>query len=425
MAAASRVFASLSIQGFRRYFAGQVVSFAGNWMQIVAQAALVERLTHSGTKLGLVSAVQFAPVLALAPFGGVVADRVDRRKASIVTSGLLAVVTGALGAVTLSGHVTLPMVFAAAAAMGAINAFDQPLRQSMVYDLVGGEHVANAVSLNTVIMNVARVTGPGLAALLIATAGLGWSFIGNAMSFAFMVVMLLSLSPADLAPRARASTDRRGWLREGFRYVRSERKLTVPLVVMAIIGMLTYEFQVVLPLLASQTFGRPDGRGYSMLAGAMGAGAIVGGLIAAARMVPTHQRFVRSAALLGAMVAIVSQAPSIGWAMVIMPFVGASSVTFIAVANSVLQVNARDDMRGRVVSLYTVALIGTTPIGAPLVGYIADHSGPRTAQLTGGIAALAGAALGWLLLRQPLSPSRARRADRRRSRSDALPRAQP
>src|SRR5688572_5517178 len=190
-------FASLHVRNFRLFFAGQVVSFAGNWMQIVALATLVHDLTGSGTKLGLVYMVQFAPVLAFGAYGGVLADRFDRRRLSMLTQLLLAALATMIGVLTLSGHVRLWMIFVIAALIGTVSSFDHPVRQSIVFDLVGPEYVANAVSLNTVIMNIARLTGPTIAAILIATAGIGWSFIGNAISFVFMFVVLIFIRPRE------------------------------------------------------------------------------------------------------------------------------------------------------------------------------------------------------------------------------------
>jgi MFS family permease len=402
-------FASLRVRNFRLYFGGQVVSFAGNWMQIVALATLVHDLTGSGTKLGLVYMVQFAPVLAFGAYGGVLADRFDRRKLSMLTQLILAVLASTIGLLTLTGHIRLWMIFVIAALIGTVSSFDNPVRQSIVFDLVGPEHVANAVSLNTVIMNVARLTGPTIAAVLIATAGVGWSFIGNALSFVVLFVVLIFIRPSEFVhAESRLTRAQRGWLREGFRHVRTNRRLWVPLVTMALIGMFTYEFQVSLPLFASETFHRGGGRGYAMITASMGAGAIVGGLLSASRPDPTHARLMRSAALLGCTVLVVSVMPSIWWAMVALPFTGAVSVTYIALANSVLQINADPSMRGRVMALYTMAFMGTTPLGAPIIGAIADHLGPRVALQIGAAAAIAGGIAGWYALRGVVGRPRVR-----------------
>jgi MFS family permease len=404
-------FASLRVRNFRLYFGGQVVSFAGNWMQIVALATLVHDLTGSGTKLGLVYMVQFAPVLVFGAYGGVLADRFDRRKLSMVTQLLLAALASTIGVLTITGHIRLWMIFVIAATIGTVSAFDNPVRQSIVFDLVGPEHVTNAVSLNTVIMNVARLTGPTIAAVLIATAGVGWSFIGNALTFVVLFVVLLFLRPSEFVhaetKRPRAE---RGWLREGLHHVRTNRRLSVPLVTMALIGMLTYEFQITLPLLASETFHRSEGKGYAMLTASMGAGAIVGGLLSASRSDTTHARLMRSATLLGGTVLVVSVMPSIWWAMVALPFTGAVSVTYIALANSVLQVNADPAMRGRVMALYTMAFMGTTPLGAPVIGAIADRLGPRVAMQVGAAAAITGGIAGWYALRSVIGGARIARS---------------
>jgi MFS family permease len=404
-------FASLRVRNFRLFFGGQVVSFAGNWMQIVALATLVHDLTGSGTTLGFVYMVQFAPVLAFGAYGGVLADRFDRRRLSMVTQLMLAALATMIGVLTISDHIRMWMIFALAALIGTVNAFDNPVRQSIVFDLVGPEHVTNAVSLNTVIMNVARLTGPTIAAVLIATAGVGWSFIGNALTFVVLFVVLLFIRPSELVHSdIRRPRSQRGWLRDGLHHVRTDRRLLVPLVSMALIGMLTYEFQVSLPLLASETFHRAGGKGYAMLTASMGAGAIVGGLLSASRPNPTHARLMRSAILLGGTVLVVSVMPSIWWAMVALPFTGAVSVTYIALANSVLQVNADPAMRGRVMALYTMAFMGTTPLGAPIIGAIADQLGPRVALQVGAAAAITGGVSGWYALRSVIGTARSARA---------------
>jgi MFS family permease len=318
----------------------------------------------------------------------------------MLTQLLLAALAATIGVLTLTDQVRLWMIFVIAGLIGTVSSFDHPVRQSIVFDLVGPEYVANAVSLNTVIMNVARLTGPTIAAILIATAGIGWSFIGNAVSFVFLFVILIFIRPREFVQtETRLVRAQRGWLREGFRHVSSNRRLLVPLLMMTLIGMLTYEFQVSLPLFASETFHRAGGKGYAMITASMGAGAIIGGLVSASRPDPTHARLMRSATWLGASVLVVSIMPTIWWAMVALPFAGAFSVTYIALANSVLQVNADPSMRGRVMALYTMAFMGTTPLGAPIIGAIADHLGPRIALQIGGAAAIVGGVAGWYALR--------------------------
>ena len=400
-----RTFASMSLPGVRLWFAGQTLSFMGNWAQTVAQATLVNRLNGTGRMLGLIAMVQFGPVLLLGPYGGVLADRLDRRRASIFTNVALGIATGSLGVLTVTCHIRLWHVFAVAACMGVLNSLDHPLRQTMVHDLVGPEHIANAVSLQAVMNNVARVSGPALAALLISSIGIGWSFVANAATFVAMVVALMALRVQMTGSHAKVNThDAR--LREGFAYVRRQRRLLVPLLAMALIGTFTYEFSVFLPLLATHTFERGDGDGYALLSVGMGAGAIVGGLIGASRIKPTLWRFLRSALVFGLVVLVAALMPNIWTTMAALTLVGASSVTFIALASSVLQVNAADEMRGRVMSLYTVALVGTTPIGAPIVGEIADRTSPRAAMVLAGITAIAAGLFGLYSLRSELRHDR-------------------
>ena len=274
-----RTFAALANPNYRRWYAGQGISLVGTWMQTIAQGWLVYTLTGSGTQLGLVVALQMVPVLILAPYAGVMADRVDKRRLIIAVQGVMAVLALILGLLTVTGAVRLWEVYVLAAALGIATAFDNPARQAFVMELVGPDHVRNAVTLNSVLVNAARAVGPAVAGILIATVGVSVCFLVNAGSYVAVIASLLLLDRSALRPSIPAPRSR-GQLREGLRYVASTPALAVPLVMMGVIGALAYEFQVVLPIVARETFGG-GAEVYGFLTAAMGAGAVVGGLIVA------------------------------------------------------------------------------------------------------------------------------------------------
>ena len=251
MRAGRVTFASLSVPNYRRYYGGQSISLIGTWMQMTAQSWLVLTLTHSGAALGVIVALQTLPVLLLGPYGGVVADRVDKRRLMIALQSAMGVQALILGLLTVTGAVRVWEIGILAALLGLNNAFENPARQSFMMELVGAEHLRNAVSLNSVLVNVARAIGPAVAGILIATVGEGVCFLVNAGSF---VAVVLSLSTMDGAQLATVTPTRRarGQLREGLRYVRSTPTLAIPLVMMGIAGCLTYEFQVSLPVMADR-----------------------------------------------------------------------------------------------------------------------------------------------------------------------------
>ena len=282
MIRAGRVtFAALSVPNYRRYYGGQAISLIGTWMQMTAQAWLVLSLTHSSTTLGVIVALQTLPVLLLGPYGGVVADRVDKRRLSIALQAAMGVQALILGVLTVTGEVQVWQIGVLAALLGFNNAFENPARQSFMLEMVGPEHLRNAVSLNSVLANTARMIGPAVAGILIATVGEGVCFLVNAASFVAVIASLVTLdltklNPTPPTPRAR------GQLREGFRYVRHTPELAVPLLMMAAVGCLTYEFQVSLPVMASRGL-HVGSTGFGFMTGAMGFGAVLGGLLVAAR----------------------------------------------------------------------------------------------------------------------------------------------
>ncbi|MCU0311074.1 MAG: MFS transporter [Acidimicrobiales bacterium] len=390
-------FSALAVRNFRLLFAGQVVSVTGTWMQMIAQSWLVLTLTGSAAVLGLVTALQFLPTLLLGPYAGVVADRVDKRRLLLVTQTLSGTLAITLGVLVATDVVQIWMVFVLAGALGLVGAVDMPARQSFTIEVVGPERLTNALSLNTITMNVGRLFGPAVAGLVISGWDLSVCFLANGLSFLAPTAALLAmrrdeLNPTTPVPRAK------GQLRDGLRYVWATPALRVPLLLMLVVGTLTYEFQVSLPVLARETFG-VGAAGFGLLQSAMSIGAIVGGLLFATRATPTHRRMGLAAAGFGAVVLLLAVAPTYLSALMILPLVGAGSVLFLTLANSTLQLTADPQMRSRVIALYTVAFIGSTPIGGPIIGWIAQSFGARWALAVGGAAALLGAALAWRSLR--------------------------
>ncbi len=394
----ARTFSSLRVRNYRYYFAGQSLSLIGTWMQSVTQVWLVYTWTHSGFRVGLIVALQTLPILLLGPVGGTIADRFGKHRVLFYTQALAGVQALVLAILTFSGTLQLWELYVIALSLGLINTVDNPTRQTFVAELVGTDQLRNAVTLNSVMVNVARAIGPAVAGVLIASVGSGWCFLINAVSFGFVLLSLRAIHVDELALTPRAKRVR-GQIREGFRYVGRTPLLRDALIMMALIGCLTYEFQTTLPLMAGNTF-HGDARTYGLLTACMGLGAVVGGLVAAGRRGHGPNRLVNTAGVFGVAVLGAALAPSLGIEAVILLLVGACSVTFLSLGNVTLQLGAEPAMRGRVMSLWSVAFLGSTPIGGPLVGLIGGSLGARYALGVGGVAALVAAAYGRATLRR-------------------------
>jgi len=340
--------------------------------------------------VGLVAALQFAPILLFGAYGGMLADRMPKRVLLQLTQVTMAVPALALFALYTAGVVEPWMVFALVFARGTVNALDNPARQSFVIEMVGPERVVNAVSLNSVIVHTARIAGPAIAGAVISLWGVGPCFLVNAVSFAAMVVALRGMDPDELADVPRPSREK-GALRAALRYVRATPALLVPLLMMALVGMLSFNFLVILPLLARFSFDAPAS-GYASLVTAMGVGSVLGALAAGARGRVSDRLLVLSSALFGALILALAVAPTIELAAAALVPLGAASVTFAAGVNSALQLAVIPEMRGRVMALYSIVFLGSTPIGGPLSGWLAETWSPRVALLVGGVAALIAAA---------------------------------
>jgi len=382
----ARLAASLRHRNYRLYFFGQLVSVIGTWMQTVAQSFLVLDLTHSGTQLGLTTAVRFLPVLLFGPAGGLFADRRDKRRVLYVTQTLSGLLAAAFAVLTGTHDMRLWIVYVLAVALGFVNVFDNPARQSFISEMVPPEDLPNAVTLNSVAMNLARVFGAALGGVLAAVLGLALCFAVNAVSFAAVLVSLAAMQAAALFPARRVAKEP-GQIRQGLRYVRGTPELLIPLVMIAVIGTLAWEFQVSLPLMASKVFGG-GAAAYGVMASVMGAGAVVGGLVSAAKSRPRGRSLCVAAIGWGIAILLAAMAPTMPLELAALVFVGYGSITFNSMAKTVLQLAAKPTMRGRVMALWGLAWLGSTPIGGTIVGWVGQNAGARWSLVIGGLSAL-------------------------------------
>jgi MFS family permease len=382
--ALSATFRSLRTRNYRLFAAGQVVSLTGTWGQRVAQDWLVLELSgNSGVALGVVTGLQFLPVLLFGLYGGVLADRYDKRRLLLGAQAVMGVLALALAVLDLSGSVQLWHVFALAFGLGMATAVDTPVRQAFVIEMVGPDDVPNAVSLNSVTFNAARIVGPALAGAAIAAVGTGWVFLANAVSYAAVLIGLRAMRPAELHPAPPLARGK-GQAREGLRYVRSRPDLLVPILLVAVIGTVGLNFSVTLALVTTSEFGRGSGS-YALLLSALATGSLLGALASARRTGPPRQRRLFLAALaFGLLEVSVGLAPSYALMVVLLVPTGAAVLTFTTTANSIVQLGSAPQVRGRVMALYILVFLGGTPFGAPLVGLVADLLGPRAGLLLGG-----------------------------------------
>jgi len=389
-----RTFRSLRVRNYRLYFFGQLASLTGAWMQATAQGWLVLHLTHSAVDLGITVALQFAPVLVLGAWGGVLADRFDKRHVLIVTQTAATMQAVVLGALTVTGAVHVWEVWLCALVLGSINVVDNPTRQAFAVEMVGRDDLVNAVGLNSVTINASRIVGPALAGLLMAIAGerhaeagIGSVFLINAASFLFVIAALVAMRPGELL-RGGLVKRARGQIRAGLRYAWHARELRIPLVLMAVVGALGYNFSVIVPLMARNVFHRGPGA-YGVLYSAMGVGALVGALVVAARRRPTYRLLVVATVAFGAFSLLASVASTLRLEMAALVLMGGAGIVFVSTTNALLQLHSIGSMRGRVMALWAVAFLGSTPIGAPLTGVLSSAFGPRVAMGAGGAATMA------------------------------------
>lgn len=398
-----RTVSALSSRNFRLFFIGQTISNSGNWLTMVALTLLVLHRTQSGTAVGLLSACQFGPMLLLSAWAGVIVDRHDKRRLLVITQSIEMAQSFALAGLAFMPHAPLGAFYATATAGGAALAFDNPVRRSFVNEMVPLADVPNAVTLYSAMVNIARVVGPALAGVLIVTVGYGWCFTLDAVSYVTVLVALALMRPAEL--RRVATTPRgRGQIRAGLRYIASVPELWVTMVMLLIVGMFGYNFNVVFPLLVEKALGGSDGA-YTLVYSAFSAGALVGAVVVARRTTITVRTVAVGAVWLGAAMVVLSAVPDVALAVVVAAVAGGGSIAYMTATTALAQIRTEQPMIGRVLALQTVLLVGTTPIGGPLLGILADVAGARAPVFIGGVSSLAAAAFGLLAARRTPGPS--------------------
>lgn len=382
-----RTFRSLRVRNFRLFIGGQLLSGIGTWMQWTAAPLLVLHLTNSGVALGVDTALGALPILLFGAWGGVIADRFDNRRIQVWTQGTYAVLALALFALDATGVVRVWHVYLLSFLTGIVGAIDMPTRQTFYLEMVGPEDLTNAMSLNTATFTGSRIIGPVIAGVMAETVGTAAVFLVNGITYLAVVVALVAMRTGELHPREFAAKAR-GQIREAVGYVWRAPLLRLPIVLMAIVFTFTFNFAVLVPLLAARTFG---GRGMTLgvLMGLMGAGSLVGAIAMASRSKGSNVlRLAWFALAFGAVNTLLGLAPALPVAWLVAPFVGAASTAFAITGNSTLQLNAASELRGRVMAIYTVVFIGSTPIGGPIAGVVGEHLSPRVGFVGGGVIAI-------------------------------------
>jgi MFS family permease len=402
---ASAAASSLRVRNYRLYFFGQSISVAGTFMQMLALAFLTLQLTGSGTALGIVTGVRLLPFVLLGPIGGLIADRYNKRRLLYITQTSQALGAVAFAVLTALGVMNFPLLVVLSLVLGCLTVFDNPARQSFIADLVPRETLANAVVLNSVSINLARVFGSVIGGSLVALVGIPICFAVNALSFVAVIVSLARMRSDELMPPVTVARGK-GQVREGLRYALRTPELALPLLMVTITGILAFEFPITLPLVAQGAFGGTAAT-YGLMAAVMAGGAVVGGLIAASRSAPSRSASLAITAIgWGIAITATGLAPVLPLALVALVFVGYGSITFNAASKTALQLASRPEMRGRVMALWSLAWGGSTVVGGPLVGWVAQEFGSRWSLLVGGIPTIL---LGLIIL--PILRRRDARAD--------------
>jgi MFS family permease len=385
-------FRSLRSRNFRLFFGGQLISQIGNWLTLVAQALLVLKLTDSGVALGLLAVAQFGPVLFLGPFAGLVADRSDKRRLLLLVQSLAMAQSFCMAALVFSGHPPVVAIYGVALLGGFTIAFDNPARRSFVVELVPDDDIANAVSLNSALMTGSRVVGPALGGLLITTVGFGWCFLLDGVSYLAVLAGLWRMDTTELR-RAPAARRGRGQVREGLRYARSVPELWIPLLMMAVIGTLAFNFQTVLPLFATRDLGGSTVT-FTLLMSVVSAGSLIGALATARRRSIGMYAVSSAAVAFGVAMAALALAPNQPVAFLVGLILGLASIAFMTTSTAIVQTTSTPSMRGRVLALQSMVFLGSTPIGGPIVGAISQHYGARYGLGLGALAAFGAGCFG-------------------------------
>lgn len=387
-----RTFSSLRHRNFRLYFIGQMVSNTGNWLTNIAITLLVLKITGSGLRVGMLAACQYGPIMLLSPYAGSVADRFSKRRSLIVTQTLEMLQSIGLAVLAFAPHPPLSALYLLALTGGVFLAFDNPLRRSFVSEMVAPDDLPNAIVLYSTIVNGSRIFGPALAGLLITTVGYGWCFTLDAVSY-LAVLVCLFLMREDELHRSDTVPDRKGAVRAGLRYVLATPPLWISFVMLALLGTLSYNFNVTLPLFVTQVLHRGD-RSYTLLVSTMSAGAVVCSLLVAHRGATSLRQIILGAALLGVTMLMLAPVSSVLVAAPIVFLVGMAGILYMTATTAIAQVEAKREMHGRVLALQTVLIGGPLAVGGPILGWIADRFGGRAPMILGGVAAILTAAVG-------------------------------
>ena len=393
-------FRSLRIPNYRLWAAGAFVSNVGTWMQRTAQdwLVLVQLTPRNATAVGIVMALQFGPSLVLLPFTGLAADTFDRRKLLFITQGTMGVLALGLGLLTVFGAVELWQVYGFALLLGCASAFDAPARQTFVSELVGTADLSNAVALNSTSFQAARMIGPAAAGLLIAAVGTGWVFLANALSFGAVLISLACLRVQDLH-RSRRGQAERGRIGDGLRYVRARPDLVAVLVMLFLVATFGLNFPIFISTMAVKVF-HAGAHEYGLLSSTMAVGSVAGALLSARRPAPRLGLIIRGAAAFGIGCTAAALMPGYWSFAAALVAIGIASQTFMTTANSTVQIGTDAPMRGRVMAIYMAIALGATPLGAPIVGWIADVFGPRWALGVAAAGGIGAALVGWRHIRR-------------------------
>ena len=397
-AATRDTFRSLQFRNFRLFFTGQLISQVGNWLTLVAQTLLVLQLTDSGIALGVLAAAQFGPVLLIGPWAGLIADRSDKRKLLLIVQTIAMAQSFVLAALAFSGDPPVWSIYLVALAGGMTIAFDNPARRSFVVEMVAEDEIANAVSLNSALMTSSRVVGPALAGLLISTAGFGWAFLVDGISYLAVLAGLWMLRTDELR-RPPVTLRARGQVREGLRYARSVPELWVPLAMMALVGTLSYNFQTVFPLFTTRDL-HGSGATFTALFSIVSVGALVGALAVARRTRISIRAVAISSLAYGVALALMAVAPNQAVAFSVAPLLGLASIAFLTASTAIVQLEAAPEMRGRVLALQAMLFLGSTPVGGPIVGFVSEAFGARYGIGIGAAAALIAGGFGLAFARR-------------------------
>ncbi len=389
----SRTFRSFRTRNYRLFYAGQLVSLSGTACQMVALSWVVYRITDSAVALGAVTGLSLLPML-FAPWGGLLADRFDKRRLLIAANAFSAVVAALLAAATLFGTPRVWQLCVLAFASGLGSAVEMPTRQAFVNELVGPEQLPNAIGLNSALFNASRILGPAVAAGLLALVGAGWCFVANSVSFVAVIGAYRRMRLDELRPSAREKA-RRGQVRQGLRYAWGQPVLRRTLLLVGAVAFFSFNFPVILPALAERSYGGGSSL-FSALTAAMAAGSVVGALVVAGRRQPSDRVLLVTGLVSGVLLAAAASTTSLVLVFPLLALAGGTSIAFFATANARIQLVAAGELRGRVMALYTLVFLGSMPIGAPLVGWVVQRFGAQAALGGGGLMAAAAVAVALL-----------------------------